>query len=124
MTGSTPNSQRDYQRRVLAERGFEPNHYDQFILQWWRNPTNHQSMRLTKLGFNFFVGQLKLPVHRVTLSMQILPKQLIQLERQFKNPYFIEKLDILAVFSEEDAIMLQLHAGNLAQYLDNLQSNT
>ena len=123
MTGSTLNHQREYQRRVLTEHGFDANLFDQLILHWWRNPTNHRSMRLTKIGFNFFVTQLELPVHRITLTAQILPKQMIQLERQFKNPYYIEKLDTLAVFSEEDAIMLQLHAGNLAQYLDNLESN-
>jgi len=49
---------------------------------------------------------------------------LLQLERLLQEPYYIRNLTHLIVASETDAVMLQLHAGDLAQYLDNLQSNT
>jgi hypothetical protein len=48
---------------------------------------------------------------------------MLQLERFIKSPYFIKKLKMLYVFGEEDAVMLQLHGGNLVAYLDNLQQN-
>ena len=54
----------------------------------------------------------------------IKPRQLLQLERLLTEPYYIKDLLKLWVHSEQDAIMLQLHAGNLAQFLDNLQENS
>jgi hypothetical protein len=47
---------------------------------------------------------------------------LLQLERLLQEPYFVKDLTHLIVSSETDAVMLQLHAGNLSQYLDNLQN--
>ena len=119
MNKSILNKQRDFQRRVISGAGLDPIPYESFIPMWWRNPTNHNSLRLTHIGLKFFTQQLKLPSHEIKLSEPIKSKNLIQLERLFKEPYFI-KAESLIVLSEEDAIMLQLHAGNLGQYLDNL----
>lgn len=88
---------------------------------WWFNPINPKSLRLTKLGFEHAKTKSKLPHWTIELNAKILPKQLLQLERCFTSPYFIRNLKTLEVFDDRDAVMLQLHAGNLAQYLDNLQ---
>jgi hypothetical protein len=117
---STLNKQRDFQRRVISGAGLDPLPYESFITLWWRNPTNHDSLRLTHIGLKFFTHQLKLPSHEIKLSEPIKSKNLLQLERLFKEPYFI-KTESLIVMGEEDAIMLQLHAGNLGQYLKNLE---
>lgn len=119
MNKFTQSKQREFQRRVIREGGLDPLPYESFIAMWWRNPTNHNSLRLTHIGLKFFTHQLKLPSHEIKLSEPIKSKNLIQLERLFKEPYFI-KAESLIVLGEEDAIMLQLHAGNLGQYLDNL----
>lgn len=58
--------------------------------------------------------------YEVGLSCEVFSKQLIQLERVFRSPYYLTPTKI-KVFSEEDAVMLQLHAGDLATYLNNLQ---
>lgn len=90
---------------------------------WWRNPTNHNSLRLTNFGLKFFADNLKQKTYSIALDADsIRSKHLIQLERLFTAPYFV-KNTALVVFSEEDAIMLNLHAGNLNNYLDNLQMN-
>ena len=60
--------------------------------------------------------------HEITLSHKIGTKHLLQLERLLQEPYYIRNLTHLVVSSETDAVMLQLHAGNLSQYLDNLQT--
>ena len=62
-------------------------------------------------------------LHLVGLDKPITPKMLLQLERLLTQPYYIKDLKELWVHSEQDAIMLALHAGNLGTYLDNLQEN-
>lgn len=87
---------------------------------WWRNPTNHNSLRLTHQGFHWVNKNTTIPSWSVHVPDPINGKQLVQLERVFTSPYFLAKLGIW-VYSEQDYIMLQLHSGNLGAYLDNLQ---
>lgn len=123
MTKSTPNRQREYQHRVLAEAGVNlPSMFDTMLPQWWRNPTNHNSLRLTVLGHKYFTTTLKLTSHKIKLADPIKSKNLLQLERLFQDPYYLTA-EFICVLGEQDAIMLQLHAGNLDQYLDNLEVN-
>ena len=48
---------------------------------------------------------------------------MLQLERLLDKPYFIMTYKKILVLDETTAIMLQLHAGDLGTYLDNLQAN-
>lgn len=86
---------------------------------WFRNPLNKHSLRLTHIGFKWAVSRSKFVPHKITLETVINGKQMLQLERLFSEPYYFNEKSIM-VFSETDAVMLQLHAGNLTQYLDNL----
>ena len=123
MTKSTHNKQQEFQHQALINAGVaDPTMFDAMIPLWWRNPTNHNSLRLTVQGFRYFVKKLSIKSYSVELSTVLTFKHLLQLERLFQAPYYIQN-KTLVVFSEQDAVMLQLHAGNLAQYLDNLQSN-
>ncbi len=45
---------------------------------------------------------------------------LLQLDRLMTAPYYIRSRHFLELFGEADAIMLNLHANNLAQYLNTL----
>jgi hypothetical protein len=80
-------------------------------------------MRLSKVGATWLAKKTDFVLHEIELAQQIKPRQLIQLERLLTEPYYIRDLLHLWVHSEQDAIMLQLHAGDLAQYLDNLEEN-
>lgn len=124
MKESTPNLQREYQRRILSDAGLDPNQFEEMIKVWWRNPTNPNSLRLTTYGLSFFTKNLKQQTYTIKLDADAIKnKHLLQLERLFTAPYYI-KNTALVVFSEQDAIMLQLHAGDLSTYLDNLQTNS
>ena len=124
MIESTPNRQRDYQRRVISEAGLDPNAYESHMKIWWRNPTNRNSLRLTNFGLIFFAKTLGLKTYSIALDANsIKNKHLLQLERLFSAPYFVKNTAIV-VFDEQDAVMLQLHGGDLNQYLENLQINT
>lgn len=92
--------------------------------QWFFNPTKPSSMRLSKAGAIWLAKKTDFVLHEIELAQHIKPRQLLQLERLLTEPYYIKDLLKLWVHSEQDAIMLQLHAGNLGQYLDNLQDNT
>lgn len=113
----------DYQSKVLSSKGVDPNNFLHLIPFWWRNPTNKKSLRLTHQGLVAF-HKFGVKSYEIEILAPISSKHLLQLERLFKEPYYIRGAGKLVVLGEEDAVMLQLHAGNLAQYLDNLQSNT
>ncbi len=124
MNESTHNRQREYQRRVLKEAELDPNVFEEMTKIWWRNPTNHNSLRLTNFGLKFFKDNLKQKTYSIKLDENsIRSKHLLQLERLFTAPYFVKNTELI-VFGEQDAIMLQLHAGDLNAYLDNLQINS
>ena len=57
----------------------------------------------------------------VEMSHRLYGKQLLQLERLLQEPYYLGD-KYLHLTNSQDAVMLQLHAGNLGQYLDNLQN--
>lgn len=91
--------------------------------QWWYNSINHNSHRLTRVGFNWIKKHTKLQLHEIELQEKILPRQMLQLERLLHEPYYIKDLKKIFVFSDTDAVMLQLHGGDLVTYLNNLQQN-
>lgn len=81
-------------------------------------------MRLTRTGYAWTMKHSQWKYHEIKLSHKINSKHLLQLERLLQEPYYIKDLSHLIVSSETDAVMLQLHAGDLGQYLDNLKTNT
>ena len=89
---------------------------------WWYNPINDRSLRLTWTCVSWIKKYTKFTLHRVDLQQKIFPKQMLQLERLFTQPYYFSEKYIL-VMSEQDAVMLQLHGGDLNSYLNNLQQN-
>ena len=118
------HKQLEYQERFIVAAGYPVERFVGVEFQWWFNPTNHNSMRLTKTGYNWTVKHSLWRYHEIKLSHKIGTKHLLQLERLLQEPYYIRDLTHLIVASDTDAVMLQLHAGNLAQYLDNLQIST
>ena len=91
--------------------------------QWWYNSINNDSHRLSGRGLKWIKKHTKLKLHEIDLQEKIMPKQLLQLERLLHEPYYIHNLKKIYVFSEQDAVMLQLHGGDLVTYLNNLQQN-
>ena len=123
MTPSTNLSQREWQFNAIVLAGYEPERFIGVEHQWWQNPINATSLRLTSVGYKWFTTAAKLKAYPIELTEKILPRQMLQLERYVKSPYFIKQLKMIYVFGDQDAVMLQLHGGNLVAYLDNLQQN-
>lgn len=88
---------------------------------WFRNPTNRHSLRLSATGWKHWKIHGDFVFHTVELAGTVTGRQLLQLEKLFTAPYYLKGDLNICLISEQDAIMLQLHAGNLGQYLDNLQ---
>ena len=88
---------------------------------WWHNPTNYDSLRLSRNAFLAIKNTIKF--YKFTLDNPILPRMYVQLERVFTEPYFIQNHNTIHLVSDRDAMMLSLHANNLQQYLDN-QTNS
>ena len=84
---------------------------------WWYNPTNHNSLRLTQKAYLEVRKHVKF--FKFELVHDIKPRTFIQLERWFKEPYYVQNRKTIHISSERDSMMLALHANNLQQYLDN-----
>lgn len=121
MTASI-HKQQQFQERFIIAAGYPVERFTGVEFTWWFNPTNHNGLRLTRTGYQWTMKHSRWQYHEVTLSHKISSKHLLQLERLLQEPYYIRDLTHLVVSSETDAVMLQLHAGNLSQYLDNLQN--
>jgi hypothetical protein len=90
----------------------------------WFNPTNPYSMRLTKSGWNHLCHHLDLIDYKFTLKDKISPKNLLQLERYIRFPYYVQTLRQIHIFDESTALMLTLNSNNLQKYLNDLESQT
>lgn len=125
MTQSTDhNRQWEFQQRFIVAAGYpDPKRFVGVEYTWWQNPTNKNSLRLTKTGYTWTQKYCGIKYTEIKISHDVRPKHLLQLERLLAEPYYIRGKTIV-LSGERDIIMLQLHAGNLAQYLDNLESNT
>lgn len=84
---------------------------------WWYNPTNHSSLRLTQKAYLEIRKYVKF--YKFELIHDIRPKCLVQLERYFKEPYYVQNRKTIHIVSDRDAMMLALHSNDLQQYLDN-----
>lgn len=119
------HKQHEKQVEVISIAGFDPTRFVGVEHQWWQNPTNPNSLRLTTIGYKWFTTVAKLKAYEIKLPEKeyILPKHYLQLEKLFEEPYYIKGRSVISVFGERDAVMLQLHAGDLTSYLNNLESN-
>ena len=91
----------------------------------WHNHTDDASIRLSMTGYQFVVKELKLEIFSFDLPKPLTNKNLLQLERLFPGPYYYwSRTAKFIVLDEQDASWLQLMGGDLATYLDNLESNT
>lgn len=88
---------------------------------WWQNPTNHSSLRLTKVAYKMLVDA-KAPNYKFTITEKYKPRTFVQLERHFTVPYYLLNAQKIVLFGEEskETMMIALHGNNLQQYLDNL----
>lgn len=85
------------------------------------NPLNVRSLRLTKIGYNIFEALVDLKIYRFQLQKGLLPKSILQLERNMTMPYYIQGLHNFHTFDEQLAIILTLNQGNLQFYLNSVE---
>jgi hypothetical protein len=122
VTQSTRLSQEQWHNRLCEVSGFAIPYGT--VNRWWFNPINHNSLRMTMDGYAFvnkYTPMLKW--HFIELQDKMMPKQLLQMERLITAPYVIRQLASIYVLDETVAIMLQLHAGDLNTYLQNLEDH-
>ena len=91
----------------------------------WHNHTDDNSLRLSMTGYQFVIKELKLQLYTFELPRPLTNKNLIQLERFFPGPYYYwSRTHKFIVLDEQDGSWLQLLGGDLASYLDSLESST
>jgi hypothetical protein len=87
---------------------------------FWSNPLNENSLRLSRGGFTWVEVNTHSKFWSASINEQMMPKTFLKLERALTSPYYIKDLKTLIVFDQKDLIMLQLHGGDLEQYLNNV----
>jgi hypothetical protein len=93
-------------------------------IDWWWNNTNINHLRLSFKGINFVNKQTKIPIYTIDIAHPLLSTHFIQLTRINIGPYYIHSTSThnkIMLLKNESATMLTLHAGNLGQYLKNLE---
>ena len=93
---------------------------DYYRAVFWFNPTNERSMRLTYSGIDSLL-EFNIQHYSHKLEQAILPKTLVQLEKIFTEPYYIDGLNCIKTFDEATSLTLILYNNNLQSYLDNSQ---
>lgn len=109
-------------QQVIQQDFFVTKHPDlsnNLTIWWWHNPTNPNSLRLTKLAFEVLTKVKQHKFYKFKLIHDIKPKTFVQLERYFTEPYYIQNHTTIFIMGEREAMMVGLHANNLQQYLDN-----
>lgn len=87
----------------------------------WKNPTNPDSLHLSTAGWAI-VAKLHMTVYKYKYQETLSGKLLLQLERYLQGPFHVYGHGRqLAILDEQDHLMLELHAGDLATFLDNLE---
>ena len=124
MTKSTLN-QSEYTRVFLQAAGMdEQKNTSDYWLKFWWNHTNPNHLRLSVIGIKFIKKETKIPIHVVEVTHPLLSTHLIKLSRINIGPYYLHvrnQESVIMLLDSEAATMLTLHAGNLGQYLENLQ---
>jgi hypothetical protein len=87
----------------------------------WVNSINSDSLRLTHGGYEWAVKNCKQQAYVFTTNTQINNRMLLQLDHLMTAPYYLRNRHHIHLLSEQDAIMLSLHSGNLDRYLKDLE---
>lgn len=106
-----PGRQREFERSLF--RGPLPKRV-------WHNTLNPDSLRLTPESYSVLTKYENNKNYPFKLEIPMTNLMLLQLDRLMTAPYYIGSRKQIQLFGEADAIMLQLHGSNLAQYLENL----
>ena len=94
------------------------------IPAWWFNLRRNGGMRLTGLGYQVFVEDLKLENYSYSIDDPLMFNQrtILKLDRKMQMPYYIHAVKgipkKIVFFGGKEAVMVNLY-GNLQQFLDN-----
>jgi hypothetical protein len=113
-------NQSDYTREFLRAAGMDEEIVAGGQSLWW-NPVNTNHLRLSMHGIKFIKSNTKIPIYSISLASPLLSRHFISLSRICFCPYYIKHQKTLLLLGKEEATMLTLHAGNLGQYLDNME---
>ena len=122
---SNSDPQSEWRTRAIEAAGHDPRRdfTNEPFWRWWYNGINKNSLRLSKVGYAWLEKNAKFVFYPTDLDSRITGLQLLRLERLFTAPYYIPKANRILVMDEATAVMLQLHGGDLQQYLANLNDN-
>ncbi len=124
MNKSTPDSndsQLTWQYRLVATSEIPYANHD-VLRRIWQNPLNTNSLRLNKKGYDWLSTCTTFPAFKFRLDQAMTNGMLLQLDRLMSGPYYIVNRNLIYVYGEQDAIMIQLHGNDLKTYLSNLNN--
>lgn len=99
----------------------DPATVKEYLWAWWHNPISSTSLRLSATGEEFAKTTMGLTSYKYKLKKDLLntAKVYLWLDKYLTVPYFLPNRGNIVFYGEKDAIMLAMHGGDLAQYLEN-----
>jgi len=95
-------------------------------LLMWATPYSPIGLQLTYFGHTFLKSQLKLQQYTFTIKedFQRNLKVILQMNKYLTGPFYLPRYEdaktrTIIMYGEQDAFMMGMMSGDLAQYLDN-----
>jgi hypothetical protein len=122
VTKSIHDSQQFQWQLKLLETADVPFANHSHFKKIWQNSLNVDSLRLSKMGYEWLITCTKVITYKFTLDHAMTNGMLLKLDHLFQSPYYIDGRKNIYVIGEADAIVLQLNGGDLASYLSGLDN--
>lgn len=92
-----------------------------FMSVWWFTPRSPIGLRLSTDGNRFLSEVLKLDKYSFTIKEDTVKslRLFLQMNKYLSSPYYLKGNNTIIFYGEQDAIMMGLMGGDIAQYLTN-----
>lgn len=93
----------------------------EFLPLWWVTPFSPIGLRLSTEGNNFLKKILKLQHYSYKIKEDTVKtlKLYLLMSKYLSSPYYLQGQNTIVIYGEQDAIMLSMLNGDIAQYLEN-----
>lgn len=119
-------SKKEFVSNMLANpdiaQSFINPHVDQIYHLIWFNPINPNSYRLTQFAFSVLSKQYT--AYTYSFDGAISNRILLDLEKNFKFPYYIQGRKQISIFTDSDVVFIELLGGNILEYMEKLSKQS
>ena len=114
---------KEYTKLFLTQAGFSTTEQaiKEHLRTWWYSPYSPNSLRLTSKGSKFlrFVLNLESYSYKIKKGTKLTGHLTIQMSKHLSSPFYLPDRNTIVFYGQQDAAMIAMMDGDLAQYLEN-----